>query len=327
MHPFSYARVGDVASAVALASSHPNAAFVAGGTELLNWIKDGLVGHTLLIDVNGLPLGQVAVAADGARIGALARMSDVAAIPALRAAFPVLSEALLAGASPQVRNMASIGGNLLQRTRCWYFRDAAFACNKRWPGAGCPAIAGENRWHAILGGSDQCIAVHPSDLAVALLALDATVLLEGPGGTRRIAIDDFYLLPGQTPEHETALGAGELIVGIEVPTTGFAARSHYLKVRDRASFEFALVSAAVALDLDDGTVRDARVALGGVAPRPWRAREAEAALRGQPLTPETVAAAGAAAVQSAVGYEHNAFKIELTRRVIARALATVGGLA
>jgi xanthine dehydrogenase YagS FAD-binding subunit len=327
MHPFRYARVGDVASAVALASSEPNAAFVAGGTELLNWIKDGLVGHTLLIDVNGLPLGLADVGTDGARIGALARMSDVAELPALRAGFPALSEALLAGASPQVRNMASIGGNLMQRTRCWYFRDPAFACNKRAPGSGCPAIDGENRWHAILGGSDACIAVHPSDLAVALLALDAAVLTEGPRGTRSVPIDDFYLLPGRTPERETVLEPGELIVGVEVPATRFAARSHYLKVRDRASFEFALVSAAVALDLDSGVVREARVALGGVAPRPWRAREAEDALRGRPLTPEAVATAGAAAVQSAVGYEHNRFKIELTKRVIARALSTLGGIA
>jgi xanthine dehydrogenase YagS FAD-binding subunit len=327
MHPFSYARVGDIGSAVALASHEPSAAFVAGGTEILNWIKDGLVGHTVLIDVNGLPLGQVEVGADGARIGAVARMSDVAQSPALRSAYPVLSEALLAGASPQIRNMASIGGNLMQRTCCWYFRDAAFACNKRAPGTGCPALVGENRWHAILGGSERCICTHPSDLAVALLALDATVVTEGPAGGRRIPIDDFYLMPGETPERETALGPGELIVAVEVPVTGFAERSHYLKVRDRSSFEFALVSAAVALDLDGGIVRDARVALGGVAPRPWRSREAEAVLRGQPLTSETVAAAGAAAVDGAVGLEHNAFKIELTKRTIARALVVAGGMA
>lgn len=325
MHPFSYARAGDVTSAVALAANAPDAAFVAGGTELLNWIKDGLVGHSLLIDVNDLPIAAIDVRAEGARIGALARMNDVAQTPTIRTAFPVLSEALLAGASPQVRNMASVGGNLMQRTRCWYFRDPAFACNKRTPGSGCPALLGENRWHAILGGSQQCISVHPSDLSVALLALDAVVVTESPGGARRIPIDDFYLLPGDTPHVETVLGRGELIVAVEVPTTPFAARSHYLKVRDRASFEFALVSAGVALDLDGETVRDARVALGGVAPRPWRSREAEDVLRGRALTPEAMVAAGSAAVQGAVAYEHNGFKIELTRRVVARALAAAGG--
>jgi xanthine dehydrogenase YagS FAD-binding subunit len=274
-----------------------------------------------------LPLTTIEVGQDILRIGALARMGDIAADPAVRDAFPVLAQALLSAASPQVRNMAAIGGNLLQRTRCPYFRVGDFACNRRDPGSGCAAIGGENRWHAIVGGSDHCIAVHPSDPAVALLALDAIVLTEGPRGPRRIPLAEFYLLPGDTPERETALEHGELIVAVELPVSPVARNSAYLKVRDRASFEFALVSVAAALHLEDGVVREARLALGGVAPVPWRAREADEALRNQSLNEDTIARAADAAVEGATPQPGNTFKVELARRAVVRALGVVGGLA
>lgn len=326
MRPFRYVRAADPAGAVDLASTEAGADFIAGGTDLLNLMRDGAEAPSLLIDINPIVgLSGVAPApGGGVLIGALTRMSDLAVDPLVQSRYPALSEALLASASPQVRNMASVGGNLMQRTRCWYFRDAAMPCNTRTPGSGCPALEGENRMHAILGGSDACIKVHPSDLAVALLALDAAVVVRGPGGERRVPLDEFYVLPGATPERETALERGELIVRIELPATA-APRSHYVKVRDRASFEFALVSAAVALDVAGGLVRDARVALGGVAPRPWRSREAEDALRGAALSPATIAAAGEAAVRAAAPREHNQFKVELTKRTLARALNELGG--
>ncbi|MBV9521731.1 MAG: FAD binding domain-containing protein, partial [Alphaproteobacteria bacterium] len=255
---------------------------------------------------------------------ALARMSDVADHPEVRASYPVIAEALLASASPQVRNMATMGGNLLQRTRCGYFRDAAMACNKRAPGSGCAAIGGEHRLHAVLGGSEHCIATHPSDLAVALAALDAVIVTRGPSGERRIPAETFHLLPGDTPERENALARGELILAIEVPDDRHARRSHYLKVRDRASFEFALASAAVALAIDDGTIRAARIALGGIATKPWRAREAEEMLIGAAAGEASFERAASAALAGAQPLEQNAFKVQLARRTLVRALSTIG---
>lgn len=328
MQPFAYTRAADAGAAVAAVAAEPGAAFIAGGTEMVNWLQDGLAAHSLLVDVNALPLAEVErLPGGGVRIGALARMADVARHPLIREPYRVLAEALEAGASAQLRNMASMGGNLMQRTRCPYFRDVAFACNKREPGSGCAAIGGVNRWHAILGTSDHCIAVHPSDLAVALVALDATVHLQGPGGERAIPFEQFHRLPGDTPHVETALQHGELITAIELPPLAWARRSHYCKVRDRASYEFALVSAAVALDLAEGRVRDARIALGGVATKPWRAHAAEATLRGQPLDERTLAAAAEAAVAGATPRPDNAFKVELARRTLRGTLAVVGGIA
>jgi xanthine dehydrogenase YagS FAD-binding subunit len=294
---------------------------------MLNWMKDGIEEPDLLVDVNALPFKDVEARGHSVRIGAMCTMSDVASEPAVREAYPALAEALEASASPQLRNMATIGGNLLQRTRCPYFRETSFPCNKRSPGSGCSALTGEHRMHAILGASDACVAVHPSDLAVALVALDAVVHTRGPGGERTIPIDDFYLLPGSAPERETVLQHGELIVGVEVPASPFAARSRYLKVRGRASYEFALVSTAVAIELVDGTVSSARVALGGVAPKPWRARAAEEVLVGDRLDAAAIAAAGAVAVRGARPGRDNAFKVRLAERAVVRALSEIGGAA
>jgi xanthine dehydrogenase YagS FAD-binding subunit len=260
----------------------------------------------------------------GLRLEAMARMSDVAAHPVVRERFPVISQALLASASPQIRNMGTMGGNLLQRTRCGYFRDTGFGCNKREPGSGCPAINGENRLLAILGGSTHCIASHPSDLAVALLALDATVELRGANGAQRsLPLSDFHRLPGDTPQTETNLAPGEMIVAIVVPETPVARRSYYLKVRDRTSFEFALVSAAVALQAEGGTIHDVRVAAGGVGTRPWRLPEVEAALRGKKLDDQALRDAASQAGQGAQPASQNAFKLTLLRRTVLRALQTV----
>jgi xanthine dehydrogenase YagS FAD-binding subunit len=316
-------------TAIAQVAAEPGAAFVAGATELANWMKDGIQAPSRLVDINTLPLAEIVVRPDGLRLGGLARMSDVAATPAIRQAYPVLSEALERGASAQIRNMGTMGGNLLQRTRCPYFRETSFPCSKRVPGSGCAALTGPHRLHAIFGASNACIAVHPSDLAVALVALDAVVHTRGPGGERAIPIGELYLPPGDAPDRETVLGHGELIVAVEIPAAPFAARSHYLKVRDRESYEFALVSVAACLELagSENTVRSARVALGGVAHTPWRARAAEDALIGQPLTEASIAAAGAAAVQGAQPHRDTAFKVPLAERAVVRALTTIGGLA
>lgn len=327
MRPFSYLQASDEGAAVATVAKNPSASFVAGGTEMLNWMKDGIEEPDLLVDVNALPFKDVEARGHSVRIGAMCTMSDVASEPAVREAYPALAEALEASASPQLRNMATIGGNLLQRTRCPYFRETSFPCNKRSPGSGCSALAGEHRMHAILGASDACVAVHPSDLAVALVALDAVVHTRGADGERTIPIDDFYLLPGSAPERETVLQHGELIVGVEVPASPFAARSRYLKVRERASYEFALVSTAVAIELVDGTVSSARVALGGVAPKPWRARAAEEVLVGDRLDAAAITAAGAVAVRDARPLRDNAFKVRLAERAVVRALSEIGGAA
>jgi xanthine dehydrogenase YagS FAD-binding subunit len=326
VRPFSYARARRPEEAVGLVAGRPRARFIAGGTDLLNLMKDGVQEHDQLIDINALSMSGIELVENGAvRIGALARMRDVAEHDLVRNRLPVVSEALLASASPQVRNMASIGGNLLQRTRCSYFRDAAMPCNKRVPGSGCPAIAGQNRWHAILGGSGSCIAVHPSDLAVALVALDAVVLILGPDGDRRAPLREFYLVPGNTPDQENALRHGELITAVEVPATALSAHSRYVKLRDRASFEFAVVSVAAALRMRGRTVCEARLAFGGVATGPWRSAEAEQAIIGRALTPATIDAAGQAAIRDAVPREHNGFKVELVQRALAGLLGDLGG--
>jgi len=326
MRAFGYTVATTPADAVRIAATTPNTTFVAGGTDLLNLMRDGAEAHDHLVDVNRLDLAGVAVDDATLRIGALARMRQVAEHPRVRREFPVLSEALLASASPQVRNMAAIGGNLLQRTRCGYFRDPGSACNKRAPGTGCPALTGHNRGHAILGGSDHCIATHPSDLAVALTALDATVHLLGPDGARAVPIAEFYLLPGTTPERETVLRRDELITRVDVPRTPIAARSRYLKLRDRASFEFAVVSVAAALRMNGRTVREVRLAFGGVGTRPWRDPRVEAALRGRELTERTIAAAGRVLVGDAVPHEENRFKVELVQRALASVLTELGGV-
>ncbi|GAB2605140.1 xanthine dehydrogenase family protein subunit M [Streptomyces capparidis] len=325
MKLFDYARASRVSEAVGLVADHPGGAFIGGGTELTNLMKDGVLAPDLVVDVSGLPLSRIGLGEGRLHIGATARMGDVADHPSVRERFPVVSEALLASASPQVRNRATIAGNLMQRTRCWYYRDVGSACNKREPGSGCPAIGGQNRRHAIHGGSDHCIAVHPSDLAVALSALEATVLTLGPDGRRSIPIGDFYRLPGSTPHQETALRHGELITGVEIPESRLAVDSRYLKLRDRAAFEFAVVSVAAALTRQDGVVTDVRLAFGGIATRPWRSPRAEEALRGRPLRRTTIAAAGRALVEGAAPREHNAFKVELVQRALAHILEDLGG--
>jgi xanthine dehydrogenase YagS FAD-binding subunit len=305
------------------AAAIDGAKYIAGGTDLLQLAKDNVETPTQLVDLEPLPLSRIEVDDRGLRLEAMARMADVAAHPAVRARWPMVSEALLASASPQIRNMGTMGGNLLQRTRCGYFRDTGFACNKREPGSGCPAINGENRLHAILGGSEHCIATHASDLAVALVALDAVVELRGPDGSqRRLPIGGFHRLPGDTPQIETALAPGEMVVAIVVPDTAAARRSHYLKLRDRASFEFALVSAAVAIEVDGGSIREIRVAAGGVGTRPWRLAEVEAALHGRPLSGQALRDAAALAGQGARPMRQNGFKLTLLRRAVLRALQT-----
>ncbi|MEO3747365.1 xanthine dehydrogenase family protein subunit M [Plantactinospora sp. B5E13] len=326
MRPLRYSRVADVATAVGTVAADPASTFLAGGTTEVDLQRSYVSPARRLVDINDLPLHQVEeLPGGGVRIGALARMSEVAQALPIRRRFPVISQALLLGASPQLRNMASMGGNLMQRVRCGYFRDVAAPCNRREPGTGCSAVHGINRGHAILGTSERCIATHPSDVAVALVALDAVVLTQGPGGAGRIGVDDFFPLPGDTPEREHPTAHGELVVAIEVPPNPMATRSLYLKVRDRESYEFALASAAVAVSLDGQTIGDVRLALGGVATKPWRAHRAEAVLRGAPATVETFTAAAAEELADAVGYGMNDFKIELARRTIVRALRMVLG--
>jgi xanthine dehydrogenase YagS FAD-binding subunit len=324
---FTYRRVERVEDA--LGAIGPDAKFLAGGTNLVDLMKGDVEQPITLVDINRLPLAEVTeTAGGGLRIGALVRNSDCAEHPLVRARYPLLAQAFLAGASPQLRNMASVGGNLLQRTRCYYFYDTAFPeCNKRNPGSGCGAMEGYNRIHAILGASPKCVATHPSDMAVALAALDAVVEASSRRGTRRIAMTDFHRLPGDTPQRDTNLEPDELIVAVELPPNAFAARSHYLKVRDRASYAFALVSVAAALDIADGAVRAARIAMGGVAHKPWRAANAERALVGARLDAAAIERAAGACVEGAKPLEHNAFKVELAKRSVARALSVAAGLA
>jgi xanthine dehydrogenase YagS FAD-binding subunit len=323
VRPFTYTRASDEEGALAR-GREPGVRYLAGGTTLVDLMRLDVMGPTGLVDITGLPLGNVEPFAGGVRIGAMVRNSDLAHHPLIAQGYPGLREALLSGASPQLRNMATVGGNVMQRTRCSYFRDTGSPCNKRQPGAGCGAIGGYTRMHAVLGGSDHCIAVHPSDMCVALVALDAVVQSRMADGTRRSTpFESFHTLPGDQPDVETVLHPGELITHVDVPASAFAARSHYVKVRDRASYAFALASAAVALDVQGGVIRDARVALGGVATKPWRSREAERALVGKPAKLETYRSAGAAAMSGAIGRGHNDFKIELARRTVVRALTEV----
>ena len=327
MHPFSFTTAESATAALRFAADDPNARYLAGGTTLVDLMKLDVERPTQLIDITALPLADITTLPNGVlRIGAMVRNSDLAHNEDVRRRYPMLSQALLAGASGQLRNMATTGGNLLQRTRCPYFRDTAMPCNKREPGTGCAALHGENRGHAVLGTSEACIATHPSDMAIALVALDAMVRTTRPEGERAIPIRELHRVPGNHPEIETTLAPGELITAVEIPPLPFAARSLYLKVRDRASYAFALASAAVAIDLDRGTVRDARVALGGVGTVPWRSREAEDALRGRPAGIATYRGAAEAALAGAVPRKDNAFKIELARRTLVRALVRAEAL-
>jgi len=327
MRPLSYSRAHNVDDAIAMVGADRASAFLAGGTTEVDLVRLGVTHPDLLVDINELPLAEIEdLPGGGLRIGALARMSDVARASSVMERYPAMSEALLLGASEQLRNMASMGGNLCQRVRCPYFRDNVSPCNKREPGTGCSALEGLNRGHAILGTSEHCIATHPSDVAVALVAFDAVVQTIGPSGPREIAIDDFYLPPGDTPEMEHPLEHGELIVAIELPPLEIARNSLYLKFRDRQSYEFALVSVAATLDVRDGVVAEVRLALGGVGTKPWRARRAEAELIGAPATAERFAVAALTELEPAEVREHNAFKVELTQRAIVRALtATIDG--
>jgi xanthine dehydrogenase YagS FAD-binding subunit len=328
MHPFSYVRADDERAAIGEATAMPEATFVAGGSTLLDLMKLNVMQPERLIDINALPLTKIETSADGSvRIGAMVRNSDMAYDETIRTHYPLLSEAVLQGASAQIRNAATLGGNLMQRTRCYYFRDTAMPCNKREPGSGCPAIEGINRIHAVLGVSSKCIAAHPSDMCVALTALDAVVHVQGPRGERKIPISEFHLLPGDHPEKETALEHGELITAVTLPALPFATRSTYLKVRDRASYAFALVSVAAALDVQQGIVRSARLALGGVGTKPWRAEEAERALQGKRAGAAAYHAAAEIALHGARVHKHNAFKVELAKRAIVRALTTVEAMA
>lgn len=321
MQPFEFERASDPRAAVAAIAAAPQAKFLAGGTNLVDLMKQHVELPTHLVDINRLELAKIEELPDGGvRLGALAKNSDTADHALVRTRYPLLSQAILAGASAQLRNAATNGGNLLQRTRCYYFYDPAYEqCNKRKPGSGCGAIGGYNRIHAILGQSPECIATHPSDMCVALAALGATVRVQGKKGERVIAFDDFHRLPGKTPEVDTNLRPDELILSIDLPKEGYAGNSVYVKVRDRASYAFALVSAAAALEMDGGTIRSARLALGGVAHKPWRSEKAEAMLRGKPATEESFRAAADEAVRGAKTYEHNAFKVEMAKQTIVRA--------
>jgi xanthine dehydrogenase YagS FAD-binding subunit len=321
MKTFSYR-----AASGSAAGLEPRAAFLAGGTNLVDLMKLGVVTPDVLVDITRLPLSEVGpLPGGGVRIGAAVRNSDLAAHHAVRRDFPVLSQALLAGASGQLRNMATTGGNLLQRTRCRYFMDAGKPCNKHRAGSGCPARTGDHRNLAILGGSEQCIATHPSDMAVALAALDAVVRVDGPLGERTIPVTELHRLPGDTPERDTVLEHGELITAVDVPALPFAARSAYRKARDRASFSFAVASVAAAVDVTDGVVRDVRLAFGSVAPRPWRAYRAEDVLRGGPPTREAFLAAADAELAEARPLRDNAYKVTLLRNLVVAVLTGLAG--
>jgi xanthine dehydrogenase YagS FAD-binding subunit len=324
LFPFTFTKATDERSA--LDAGRSGARYVAGGTTLVDLMRETVERPDAVVDINALSYRNVDLDGGTLRIGSLVRMSDLAADSRVRREFPVIAQALELSASAQLRNMASIGGNLMQRPRCLYFRDVSAGCNRRVPGTGCSALGGLNRTHAILGTSDQCVATHPSDLAVALVALDAVVITRGTSGDRRIPITQFFRLPGATPDQEHDLRPGELIVGVEVRTGPEMRRSGYLKVRDRQSYEFALTSAAVALDITGGTVRAARVAVGGVATVPWRLPAVEQAVIGRAVTPELWQTAASHAADGAKPLSDNGFKIELVRRVVERQLSTVAGL-
>ena len=324
MEPFRYIKAQDNHSAIRAAGIN-DAKFIAGGTNMLDLMKLNIETPKQVVDINKLSLYKIEELQNGGiRIGALVKNSDLAYHPIIVKKYPVLSEAILSGASPQLRNMATTGGNLMQRTRCPYFYSTDFACNKRVPGSGCAAIIGYNRMNAVLGTSDKCIATHPSDMCVAMAALGAIVHVQGPKGMRAIPFSEFHLLPGQTPQIEHNLKQDELITYVEIPALPFAAKSHYLKVRDRASYEFALTSAAVALEIQNGTIKNARIALGGVGTKPWRSVEAEKALIGSTANEDTFKKAAQVAIAGATPNKDNAYKIELAKRTLVRALNTVG---
>ena len=322
MNKFGYSRAADISDAVRQMAADPAAKFIAGGTNLIDLIKENVTRPSRVIDITRFPLNKVEeTAGGGLRIGALVPNSDLAYHPQIEARYPLLASAILAGASPQLRNMASTGGNLLQRTRCLYFYDTATPCNKRAPGSGCSAVEGINRMHAILGTSAHCIATHPSDMCVALAALEARVLATGSEGERSIPFADFHRLPDDAPQIDTSLRPDEIITAIELPPKGFARNYTYLKIRDRLSYAFALVSVAAALDMEGGTIKEARLALGGVAHKPWRDCEVEVRLAGRPASQENFMHAAITLLRNARGFGHNDFKIELARRSIVRALA------
>ena len=329
MQPFEYHRAEDTKDAIRALTQSPSAKVIAGGTNLVDLMKQNVEKPTHLVDVNHLQLAAIEELPDGGlRLGALARNADTADHPLVRKNYPMLALAILSGASPQLRNLATNGGNLLQRTRCYYFYDPAYErCNKRKPGSGCDAIQGYNRIHAILGASPDCIATNPSDMCVALSALGATVRVRGTRGERSIPFTEFHRLPGDTPQIETNLRPDELILSIDLPKSPYAAHSTYIKVRDRASYAFALVSVAAALDLDGDTIRSARLAMGGVAMKPWRAENAERVLVGRPANADTFRMAANEALTGAHGYEYNSFKIEMAKRTIVRAFTVAGGQA
>jgi xanthine dehydrogenase YagS FAD-binding subunit len=320
MNQFQYVRATKQQAAIDAVSKDANAKFIAGGTNLVDLMKRGIMTPQKLVDINRLPLTKIDHQANGLHIGALALNSSVADDKQVRERQPLLAQALNAGASAQLRNMATVGGNMLQRTRCPYFYDVTMPCNKREPGTGCGALEGINRMHAIFGFSDKCIAVHPSDMSVAMVALDATVLTSGPKGDRRIAFVDLHRLPGDTPEKDTNLEAGELITGVDIPDGPFTKHVSYYKVRERASYAFALVSAAAALDLDGNTIKAARLAMGGVAHKPWRMTAAEQALVGKPATEETFRQAATVAMQGAKAFKYNEYKLKLAPNTIVQAL-------
>src|ERR671916_820417 len=329
MHPFTLERPRDLAAALAFGAqagrNDAAAEYIAGCTDMVQLLQEYVRRPDRLVSLAGLLDNRIEIGPQGLRIGAAATMADVAAHPGVVEQFPVISEALLNSASPQVRNQATMGGNLLQRTRCPSSRDVGYAaCNKRAPGSGCAAVGGENRWHAVLGSSEHCIAANASDLAVALVALDAAVEVRGAGGQRTVPLADFHRLPDGTPHLETVLEPGEVIAAVTVPASPTARRSHYLKVRDRASFEFAVVSAAVALEMDGARIRQARIALGGVGTKPWCVPRVEAALAGAGLDPAALRPAAALAAEGAQGYGHNDFKIELMQRAVVRAVEIAG---
>ena len=328
MQPFGYVRPNDLPSAVGLLARGDNTMPLAGGTDVMQLLQESIITPDDLLDLNALGLSGIEVDGDGLKVGALTHLAGIADDERIRSRYPVLAEALRETASPQVRNLATAGGNLLQRTRCLYFRDSAVPCNKREPGSGCPAQEGENRMAAILGGSPHCIAAYPGDMANALIVLDAELELAGPQGLRRMPVEALHREPGDAPHLETNMGPGEIITAIRLPATPRAARSHYLKVRDRASFEWPLVSVAVALEMaEDGTVRSARLSAGAVGTTPWRLHRVEQHLTGRKLDEATVAEAAAAATHGADPRPRNVFKAPLLRNVVERALLTVGGVA
>ncbi|HET6252523.1 MAG TPA: xanthine dehydrogenase family protein subunit M [Puia sp.] len=328
MNPFQYSRPAETAAAIKILAKEPEAFFLAGGTNLIDLMKMGVVAPDRLVDINRLPLSEITTIPGGLRLGALATNSAVADHPLVLEGYPLLSLAINAGASPQLRNMATVGGNLMQRTRCSYFFDVTMPCNKRAPGSGCGALEGINRMHAIFGASDKCIAVNPSDMSVAMAALDATVRVKGPAGERVIKFQDFHRLPGDQPESDNTLQKGELIVAVDLPAAGFKKHVHYLKVRDRSSFAFALVSVAAALDIDNtNTIREARLAMGGVAHKPWRLFASEEFLKGKAVSEDVFAQAARLAMEGAKAYQYNQFKLKLAPNAIRYALKTASGLA